>query len=214
MSKKEVNALSGERQMVMPINSLETSKLGVSWVADNNWEQAAGKDVLFYEAYIDTSGYTREGLTVFPMGATLQDPGRYTSDNAAVPMQVVDIVSQVRLDPSLVYDWIVANNMPGMNGTDVDFIQILWGQYRTLLGQASFQGAATEFLTASAGLFGSGSPSTASKLYCYRFVILPGSTEGDSVSIPASRFVLSTIIAQEDELPFLMRQKRSYELAT
>ena len=126
----------------------------------------------------------------------------------------MDIISQVRLDPTDVFNWLGNNNVPSMPGTDVDWGQIIWGQYRTFLGQASFQSAGTIFLAANASLFGSASPTTAEKLWIYRFVVLPGSAESDHVSIPASRFILNAVVSEEPELAFLMRQKRSYELAT
>jgi hypothetical protein len=155
------------------------------------------------------------------VSSLLQDPGRYISSNNAVPLQVLDIISQVRLSMTDVYSWVYpdptvqgSNAMPGMLGTDVDWTQIIWGQYRTFLPQNSFTGFGTEMLVASGGMFGSGSPSTAQKLYCYRFVLLPGSQNADTLQLPASRFVLNAVIAPEDDKAFLMRQKRSYELAT
>jgi len=210
-------ALEGERTMTKMVPSMNNTRGASGWPGANGWHGSGLNDLLMFETYIDTSGYATDDLTVFPLGVTLQDPGRYLSSNANVPMQVVDMITQERLDFATVYGWITANNMPGMSGTDIDWRQIIWGQYRTMMAQATFTppaGPISEFLTASAGLFGSGQPSTAQKLYCYRFIILQGSAEGDIIGVPASRFVLSAVIAGEEELEFLMRQKRSYELAT
>lgn len=206
-------ALEGERQMTKMVPALSVQRGATGWPGADGWHGSDLNDLLMYETYIDTSGYALDDLTVFPLGATLQDPGRYLSSNDTVPLQVLDMITQVRLNFNQVEAWIAGNAVPGMVGTNVDFKQILWGQYRTMLGQATFQQASTEFLTASAGLFGSGSPSTAEKLYCYRFVILRASAENDTLEIPASRFILNAVIASEPDLEFLMRQKRSYELA-
>jgi hypothetical protein len=207
-------ALEGERTMTQMVPALQQLTKGVSgWAGAAGWE-AGASDILMYETYFDTSGYALSDLTVFPMGALLQDPGRYTCTNPNVAVQVVDMICSERISHTDAYDWITRNTMPGMVGTTMDFSQILWGQYRTLLGQASFQAQATEYLTASSGLFGSGQPSTAEKLWCYRFIVVVNSQENDIIDVPASRFVLSAIIAAEKELAFLMRQKRSYELAT
>jgi len=207
-------ALEGERQMTKMVPALSVQRGASGWPGADGWHGSDLNDLLMYESYIDTSGYALDDLTVFPLGATLQDPGRYISSNAGVPLQVIDMITQVRLDFTTVYAWIAANTMPGMVGTTVDFKQVLWGQYRTMLGQATFQLNQSDFLTASGGLFGSGAPSTAEKLYCYRFVILTGSAENDTLSIPASRFILNAVIASEPDLEFLMRQKRSYELTS
>ena len=208
------DALEGERTLSMPFNALTSIHGPSSWEGGNNWTRPAGTSILYTEAYFDCSAYMRDGLTLFPIGVTIQDPGRYLSSNANVPMQVLDIVSQVRLDPTEVFNNLGNGSVPGMSGTTDDWTQIIWGQYRTLLGQASFQSAGTEFLTASAGLFGSGAPTTAEKLWVYRFVVLPGAVESDHLTLPASRIIMSAVVAEEKELAFLMRQKRSYELAT
>jgi hypothetical protein len=207
-------ALEGERTLAMPVPAVHLTRGASGWSSGDGWTGTSVNDLIMFEAYFDTSGYTSDDLTLFPTGALLQDPGRYLSSNPNVPLQVLDIISQVRLSMTDVYDWVIANAMPGMLGTDVDWTQILWGQYRTMLPQNTFTGFGTELLTANGALFGSGSPSTAQKLYCYRFCLLPNSAQGDEVKIPASRFVLNAIIAEEEDKAFLMRQKRSYELAT
>jgi hypothetical protein len=105
------------------------------------------------------------------------------------------------------------NNVPGMMLSDTDFMQVIWGQYRVFLGQAQFATSANFFVPATGSQFGSGQPTTAGRLYCYRIVITQGALEGDTLQVPASRFILNAVVAKEEELPFLMRQKRSYELA-
>ena len=207
-------ALEGERTLSMMVPPYSGARGASSWSASGGWETVAATDILVFHSWFDVSGYTADDLTLFPLGVTLQDPGYYRSSNATVPLAVVDIISTETITPEEAYAWITANAMPGMIGTTSDWNQIIWGQYRTMLGQATFQAAQTEFLTARAGLFGSGSPTTAEKIHCYRFLILEGALEPDTLSVPASRFVLSAIIAGEDEKAFLMRQKRSYELAT
>ena len=207
-------ALEGERTLSTMIQPFVGTRGASSWSTAEGWATPTGVDIIYASSYFDLSGYTADDLTLFPLGITLPDPGRYMSSNANVPLQVIDIISQETLDASEMYTWITSNIMPGMLGTTVEWTQMIWGQYRTFLGQATFQGAGTEFLPASAGLFGSGSPTTVEKLYCYRFVVMPFADEGDQLFIPASRFILSAVIAPEEEKAFLMRQKRSYELAS
>jgi len=212
-------ALEGERTLSMMVPALIAQRGASGWSGVGNWKGTGTSDILMFSAYIDTSGYTADDLTLFPLGVILQDPGRYISSNAVVPLQIVDIITTEVLSLTDVYDWIAAtpsggNAMPGMLGTTHDWMQVTWGQYRTFLPQATFTGFATEFLAANGALFGSGEATTADKLHCYRIAIMPGSAEGDTLAIPASRFILSAVIVPEDEKAFLMRQKRSYELAT
>jgi hypothetical protein len=212
-------ALEGERTLSMMVPALTAARGASGWSSTGGWAGSGVDQVLMYHAYIDTSGYTADDLTLFPLGVTLQDPGRYISSNANVPLQIIDVITTEVLSQTDVYDWVAAtptggNSLPGMLGTTHDWSQIIWGQYRTFLPQATFAGFATEFLAANGALFGSGQPTTADKLHVYRFALMPGSADGDTLAIPASRFIMSAVIVPEDEKAFLMRQKRSYELAT
>jgi hypothetical protein len=212
-------ALEGERTLSMMVPALQAVRGASGWSGVGNWKGTGVSDILMFSAYIDTSGYTADDLTLFPLGVTLQDPGRYVSTNPNVPLQVIDIITTEVLSLTDVYNWVAAspaggNAMPGMLGTTHDWMQVTWGQYRTFLPQATFAANTTEFLAANGALFGSGQPTTADKLHCYRIAIMPGSQDLDSLFIPASRFIMSAVIVPEDEKSFLMRTKRSYELST
>lgn len=204
-------ALEGDKtisQMMPEYSGAYTTE----WTDHKTWQGPATGNVIFNETYIDLSAYELDDLTFFPMGAILQDPGLYQSD-VTNPLQVLDIVSQAKLNITEVLANLAENNVPGMMESTMDFTQIIWGQYRTFLGQATFQGGANLFLPANGGLFGSGSPTTAAKLYCTRIIITDAATEGNYLSVPASRFIVSAVVAKEKDLAFMMRQKRSYELA-
>jgi len=63
-------------------------------------------------------------------------------------------------------------------------------------------------------------PTAADCIYCYRIFFLPASIRDgtsisgmDNISIPASRVMLNSMTSQEPDLEYLMRLKRSYELA-
>jgi hypothetical protein len=215
-----VGALEGERTLTQMFPEYYGA-FTTQWVDYKTWQGSPTlTNVIWNETYLDLSGYELDDLTLFPMGVSLQDPGLYSGSTAGgealiPPMQVLDIISQDRLDPGNIFNNMALNNAPGMMETTEDWVQIIWGQYRTFLPQASYQGNATLYLPASGALFGSGNPTTVAKLWCYRFVILNGaSTEGDVLKVPASRVILNAIVAEEDSKVFLMRQKRSYEIAT
>jgi len=203
-------ALEGEK-VVTQMFPEYTGSYTTSWPAYKTWEGPVA-DVIFNETYIDLSAYELDDLTFFPVVAALQDPGMYQAA-LAEPMQVLDVISTASLDIAEVIANIGDNNVPGMMESTMDFTQIIWGQYRTFLGQASFQAGANLFLPANGGVFGSGSPTTASRLYCTRIIITSGGTEGNYLNIPASRMIVNAVVSKESELSFLMRQKRSYELA-
>lgn len=204
-------ALTGERMAIQMMPEY-SGQYTTEWPDHKTWTGPAAGNVVFNETYIDVSAYQLDDLTFFPMAAMLQDPGTYQAD-LTQPIHVLDIISDARLTISEVVDNMGDNNVPGMYESTMDFTQILWGQYRTFLAQDSFATGANVYLPANGGQFGSGSPTTAAKLYCTRIIITSGATEGQFLSIPASRFIVNAVVAEEEELAFLMRQKRSYELA-
>ena len=62
--------------------------------------------------------------------------------------------------------------------------------------------------------FGSLGATTADKIWIYRFIILLGiPSDGAAVKCPPFRPVLDINVEAESENAFMMRQKRSYELA-
>ena len=216
MSEKEsTRALSGARTSSVLIPQYGGVRGPTTWEETDGWMTQSGFNLVYYESYLDMSGFVHDSMTTFPEAALIQDPGRYTLTNDGICMQVVDMITTERMAPALISTWATStNSMPGMTATNVDWSQIVWGQYRTLLPQATFQGNASQYLTAEASLFGSGEPSTASKLWVYRFVLVEGAIDTNAMTIPASRIILNTIHAKEEEKVFLMRQKRSYEIGS
>jgi len=57
---------------------------------------------------------------------------------------------------------------------------------------------------------------TADKVHLTRILIAatPIGPQPETLAIPPANYVTGVVVAKEEELPFLMRQKRSYELAT
>ena len=63
-------------------------------------------------------------------------------------------------------------------------------------------------------IFSSLEPTAADKLYGYRIVsVSSGEGEGDTIAVPASRVLMPGNISSEPKLEYMMRLKRSYELA-
>jgi hypothetical protein len=221
MSKAtETKALTGPRLLTKEVPEyIGTFAEVTGFPTYKNWFTSASGNSIYHESYLDLSGYTNDYLTLMPSQVALQDPGYYTvqgAANAATAIFVIDVMSNERLDIDEVEaDWLNFFNVPGMMTTTEDFEQIIFGQFRWMSPQTNFS-FATALNTISAGTFGSGSPTTVAKLWCYRFVIsnTGGFLPADRLAINAARFVMGATVVKEDELPFLMRQKRSYELAT
>ncbi len=217
--KDTTRAITGSRLMNLPIPStlLTESELGSNqFAATNGWE-TLGNDVLYYENYFDLSAYELDDLTLVPTAIALQDGLPYTAINPTPELQVAifDIVSQERLSMQEVYDnYTGTYGYPGSPESTQDWKQLLMCNFRLLTIQTDFQ-ASSLLLPATGGSLGSSEPTAVQKLWVYRIVI-PVLTDltGLSITIPPTRFVLGADIVKEDDLPYMMRLKRSYELAT
>lgn len=190
------------------------------YVTDNpstDWIQE-GSNTHYLETYFDTSGYTSRDLTVMPANIQVQEAGRYQMTNPGTQrLLVIDIVSTQKLNVAEVSSNLRNNNeMPGFPNTDVDFTQILYGRFREFLSVTQAATVQDVLAPTSDQQFGSLEPTTAAKLWIYKIVINIGLPDQvfATIKFPSSRVLLNANIVQEDDIPFLMRQKRSYELAT
>ena len=217
--KDSTRALTGPRLLNLPVPStiLTETELGSNlYAATNGWE-TLGNDVLYYENYFDLSAYELDDLTLIPTTIRLQDGMPYTATNPEAELQlaIFDIVSQERLSMQEVYDnYDATKGYPGSPESTQDWKQLLMCNFRLLTIQSDFV-ASSLLLPATGGALGSSEPTAVQKLWVYRIVI-PVATDlsGINITIPPTRFVLGAEIVKEDDLPYMMRLKRSYELAT
>jgi len=208
--KESTRALTGSR--LLHKNVPQTN-----WVntqdPTNGWQAVAGGGCLYYESYFDLSAYELDDLTLVPTAMSLQDGMPYQASGTNA-ISVFDVISQERLNPADFILYTIEGNFPGSPGSTEDWSQILMCNTR-LLGLSTQFADPTLLVPSTAGTFGSASPTAVQKLWIYR-VIVPGAGSGDPIiiQVPASRFVLAADIVKEDDLPYMMRLKRSYELAT
>ncbi len=206
-------ALTGRRTLTT-MTAKYANTYTTKWDAASGWF-GQGAKTLVSETYIDLSANTLDDLTLVPRGPFLQDPGMYLH-NKPGPFVVVDIISQERLDLNAVVAVLDVQSVPGMPESNIEPIQILFGNLRVMNSNTTVPGPAANllFLTSRSSQFGSGEPTAVEKLWCYRilhWVVSP--VAGDTLEVPAGRFVIPSEIIAEKELSYLMRMKRSYELA-
>jgi len=232
MGEDSTGALTGRRLMTKEFQNYKWGQESPPAIWDeskNNWVFGGGaQGWVSSETYFDTSGYTRDDLTLFPERITVQESGsfRIAEDpgGSKVGAIVLDMITEERFDgsnASKFYDiaiLMVQNEVaPGFNLGELEFDQIIYGRYRMLGHDSNIWTITQGNLTLlNETQFGSGSPTTADKLWCTRIVIPLGgfSVAPDTfIIIPSARYIMSATIAKESDLSYLMRQKRSYELA-
>ena len=208
-------AMIGDRVMSKVIPSTIMTFGAGTATATNGWQVVQPGSAVYYETYFDCSGYTLDDLTVVPNYTQVQDGLVHRGDANTSSMWVLEIVSQERLDvANLVVPLALLGEVPGGFASNDDWRQLLQCNFKYFLPQTDFTETGL-MLIATQGRFGSNEPSTAEKLWIYRIVVLGGiHEEGDVVVLPMTRQILGAEIIKEEDLDYIMRLKRSYELAT
>jgi len=210
-------ALTGNRTLAetIPAYIATYDSAGLVFPAENGWTNSGLPNAIMYEGSFDLSGYDLDKLTFVPTGGMVQDPGRFVGENLSdVDVEVLDIICTERLDLATIDQQLLAGAVPGMMGTQEDWSQIVFGQYRVMSTNTNY--VSLDIMSViSAGVFGSAAPSATSRLWIYRVVRINGTKVPTSeLRIPAARFVLPGLVVKEEDLPYMMRLKRSYEIST
>jgi len=224
MADEKTRALTGPRQLKSMVSTYTGSYGPEGFPSYGNWTSIAisgspVKTSVYSETCIDIN-LSLDRLTFFPESCFLQDPGIYyrTASVGADPANdliVLDIVSTKKLNVSEVIENVSPGNlMPGMIGSLDDFNQIIMGTFRLMSQNLNFGSQATIQQVMSMGDFSSASAFAQDNLWLTR-ILIPRSSNFDDgyfLAAPSSRFIIQGLIGKEEELPYMMRLKNSYEL--
>lgn len=184
-----------------------------------------------YETTIDLGGYTRQDdKTVFfrrsfeQLGGAeaifwnLYDPKSDSVGSntiiSSVPMTDAQLLASFGVQPGFI---------PYSSSTDFGNFNrehIIHGRFEvayanSIVGASSFSalGNAT-LMNVVDNYYSSLEPTAADTLYCYRVIRLPSATGSiQQVAMPAKRVILDAYVEEESDNEYMMRLKRSYELA-
>lgn len=195
----------------------------------SNLSNAGTAETLFVEEVsIDLSGYAMDKKTFFPYSSFEQRSGptsaSFADTSTGRMIRDIIIVSSVPLDVD--YDTMVLYavfDLPGFNsgnitGGDITAYRInrdpLMHQHKLVLAHdttTATTGGSSIYRVVSSSNASSLEPTAADLLYCYR-IVYSASTDGGAL-LPAARVLLPGMITTEPKLEYMMRLKRSYELA-
>lgn len=193
-------------------NDSEDPPSTTSSISGTNWERL--NNITFANrTYFDLSGYTMDDLSVFFQRIEVQEEfGIY----GLLQGWVIDIVSTEYIsDLDIINAHISSatslNDLPGFPRSTFNQEQIIYARNRTYVTSTTWGGIG-EF---SQTMWGTGAASTVDKLHVTRIIYTDVNTPPNtSIILPPCTYVVGIIVAKEKELTYLMRQKRSYELAT
>ena len=203
----------------------------------------SGINIAFLSEHkLDLSGYAMEDLTVY-FRSSFEQRGGITSviwqvDSPTTPLIAAEtVLSEVTIlstvpmsDDNLVstiftMPGFIPFNLPGIEPGNFDRThiihgsQLIWG-VDSVFGGDPFQINGFGYSRViQANDFSSLEPTSADCIYCYRLIVMPESYITTvrkgliSALIPPKRILLDAMTDKEPELEYMMRLKRSYELA-
>jgi hypothetical protein len=179
-------------------------------VSSGEWALVAGTtNSIVQRSYFDLSGYQLEHLTTFFQGVEIQEPAPVTGDDNR--NDVIEIISTEYISDAELAATIPPLSGSGFMASSLNQEQIVYGRRRIYYLDGGTVGAQIPLLQ-SVSMWGTCGAGTMDKLHITR--VLTTTTADSNTILQDCNVVLSIIISKEKDLPFLMRQKRSYELAT
>lgn len=192
--------------------ALSTGALGGSWVCQQD---------------IDLTGYAMDKRTFYPYSSFEQRSGivnakfntpltrqPYVTEVtivSSVPLNDNDLGAAAIVGPGFIYPGGFTAQQGRFN-RDV----IIHGQQKVYTEDStlSVAGGNNSLKLVSDETYSSLEPTAADKLYGYKIItVSSGQDEGVSATCPSTRVLLPGNMYHEDKIPYMMRLKRSYELA-
>jgi len=195
-----------------PTDPFPATLTGSNWVILEN----AATPTYANRSYYDLSGYNLGALTSFFQAVDIQE---VFTPFGTCACRIIDLVTTEYVTDSEIlnaYQYTTGDgDLPGFPKSSYDMQQVVYGRTRTYTSNSSFGDITLQGST----LWGTCAAATVDKLHITRLVYLvvnddPAQQINQVVHVPACNYVTAIVVAKEKELPFLMRQKRSYELST
>lgn len=188
------------------------------------------------EAKLDLSGYVQSDLTVGFRRSFEQKGGsefiewQKTYDGSTDYVVETVIVSSVPFSDDQLVASVTGSpgftnyGLSGLDWGNFNREHIIHGSYKihyanSVVGSGAFSSTGTATMVSVIdNIFSSLEPTAADCLYCYRvmYAPTPGETLGtgiQAVTLPPMRVILDAFTVEEPTLEYMMRLKRSYELA-
>lgn len=219
--KKEALQHGATLKSLCPANLATYAPLGSVTLSSGPWftlQSLAGNTFIYWEGSIDLGAYVLKDLTWVTTEKDIQEPGNFAL-NFATPqrIEVIEFVSNTQFNKErlteIADDWETNYAVPGMMESRINYENIIDGRWRQFSPDTTL--ATGSAVTMKASSFGSCEPSASERLYTYVMVKLdsPGQTDdGDSLFIPARRFLLGGVAVKESDNAYIQRLRRSYVL--
>ena len=199
--EKTIGGIAGQVGASDTINIVE----GTGW----NHVFQGGQHFFSKIDYFDLSGYSLEDRTTFIQGVLFQDMTQLPLGLAVANMIRTTICS---ITPLNIGDFIIMNSLnqwqpPGTLASNHGLSQIVRSRLQYYLPLSTYAG----LHLVGTDEWGSADSTAADKLYVASAFVVPN-VEGAGFAIPDQNFVVPVLVADEPDLEYIMRLKRSTEL--
>lgn len=188
----------------------------------NGWLAVPGSLSIYWAGSIDLAGYVMDKKTFYPAGGVIQEgPQWFTLSGegalaytivSSVPIDAANLVLQLSSNagPGFISN---PGAVPGQTGTlSQNWETVIFAQSELLIINTTLPTASGILQPITSKQSGSLSPTAADTLFVVKMVV-PFGTTLTQLGAPASRVLLPGMMDQEPDLEYIMRIKRSYELA-
>jgi len=190
---------------------ISTNSEGIISIDEGEWE-SVGEKKAAQRSYFDLSGYNKPSLTTFFQGIDFQYASPPTTDSSR--MALFDMITTEYLTNEELDTVFSANikSAPGFTMSTLNMEQIVYARLRAYAWPGIPDPGSLSVPLHNVDLWGTCNATTADKLHITRVVVFGSALK--SAMIPDVNVVVTAIIGKEKTLPYLMRQKRSFELST
>ncbi len=203
------------------VSKLVADPVWTTTTAINGWTPLPGSTVLAWTGTIDLAGYVREMKTFYPLAGFTQE-GPYHISFGGSGQSSFTIVSSIPLDPEVILTQWGAGGGPGFLDFNLlasgvgqqNYETVMFAENQTHLINSQFPAlGVTQLLNKNQS--GSLSATASDTLYVMKIAVpqVVANIIGDSMSLPASRVVIPGKFGTEPDVEYMMRLKRSVELA-
>ena len=184
----------------------------------SNWTQPFPPAGFFASStYFDLAGLSQREKTLFFKGATVQQLGNpsMTSGAAGDACVIFDIMTSSPMTDAELTGFSANGNFSGLTGaatSGLTFDQTIYARRREYVVSVDLAAWGALQLVSDDQL-GSMNPTASDRVYSYRLISVAAAGTSKTITVLGSRQILSAEAREEPEFEYLMRLKRSYELA-
>jgi len=185
------------------------------WSIDSfsqGWRILNPAGIFVSDTYFDLAGMSQREKTLFFEGATVQNMMNptHTAGAAGDSFIEVDLMTTVPLTDTQLVNFTIYGNFAGPGA--ITFHETIYArvdQYVVDLDTAAWG----SFIQVSTNQIGSLEPTASDRVYSYRLIALGAPVTASDMDFSACRHLLQAVAREEAEFQYLMRLRRSYELA-